>query len=165
MAFTAQTFRHVLGRKPSSPANLKDVIIENLSTMKAHFDNDTPTVTIEIFKAIVLDSEPIPSERRPRRRGDYLFSPPPTRDDITHCYFLPDHREDPGSHCAEISRYFVPSVPMGDKHKPQINLYVQWSDNKTKRNYKKSINNSRNGWLRGNKKRFGSQCSIIFKKM
>jgi hypothetical protein len=86
MAFTAQTFRRVLGRKPSSPANLKaikDVMIENLSTTKAHFDNDTPTVTIEIFKAIVLDSEPIPSERRPRRRGDHLFSPPPTRDDIT----------------------------------------------------------------------------------
>ena len=86
IAFTAQTFRRVLGRKPSSPANLKaikDIMIENLSTMKAHFDNDTATVTIEIFKAVVLDSEPIPSERRPRRRGDPLFSPPPTRDDIT----------------------------------------------------------------------------------
>jgi hypothetical protein len=86
MAFTAQTFRRVLKRKPSSPANLqaiRDIMIESLSTMKAHFDNDTMTVTLDIFKAIVLDSEPTPSERRPRRRGDPLFSPPPTRDDIT----------------------------------------------------------------------------------
>ena len=53
MAFTAQTFRRVLGRKPSSPANLqaiRDIMIENLSTMKAHFDNDTMTVILDIFK-------------------------------------------------------------------------------------------------------------------
>ena len=53
MAFTAQTFRRVLGRKPSSPANLqaiRDIMIENLSTMKAHFDNDTMPVILDIFK-------------------------------------------------------------------------------------------------------------------
>jgi hypothetical protein len=43
MAFTAQTFRRVLGSKMSSAANLKairDIMIENLSTMDATFDND-----------------------------------------------------------------------------------------------------------------------------
>ena len=75
MAFTAQTVRRVLGRKPSSLSNLqaiKDIMIENLSTMKAHFVNDTMTVTLDIFKAIVLDSEPTPSERRPRRSSPLL---------------------------------------------------------------------------------------------
>jgi hypothetical protein len=43
MAFTAQTFRRVLGSKPSSAANLKairDLMLVNLPTMDANFDND-----------------------------------------------------------------------------------------------------------------------------
>ena len=86
MAFTAQTFRRVLKRKPRTPVNLqaiRDLMIETISTMKAHYDNDTFTVSADILEAIVLDCEPTPSERSSRRRGDLLFSPPPTRDDIT----------------------------------------------------------------------------------
>jgi hypothetical protein len=57
MAFTAQTFRRVLGSKPSSAANLKairDIMLENLSTMDATFDNDQYSLTIAQFKAVVL---------------------------------------------------------------------------------------------------------------
>ena len=64
MAFTVQTFRRVLKRKPSTPGNLQDIrdlMTENLSTMKARFDNDTFTVTVDILQAIVLDCEPTPS--------------------------------------------------------------------------------------------------------
>ena len=86
MAFTAQTFRRVLKRKPSTPENLqaiRDIMVENISTIKAHHDSDNFTAMADILRAVVLDSEPIPSELRTRRRNDPIFSPPPTRDDIT----------------------------------------------------------------------------------
>jgi hypothetical protein len=99
MAFTAQTFRRVLGSKPSSAANLKairDLMLENLSTMDATFDNDLYSLTITQFKAVVLEIEPTPplpgtsDSRRAsaqRRVSTGLMSPPPTRDDITPSKF------------------------------------------------------------------------------
>jgi hypothetical protein len=63
MAFTAQTFRQVLGSKPSSAANLKairDLMLENLSTMDATFDDDLYSLTITQSKAVVLEIEPTP---------------------------------------------------------------------------------------------------------
>jgi hypothetical protein len=86
MAFTAQTFRRVLKGKQSTPENLKairDIMVENISTMKAHHDCDTFSVMADILKAVVPDSEPVPSGHRTRYHNDPLFSPPPTRDDIT----------------------------------------------------------------------------------
>ena len=59
MAFTAQTFRRVLKRKPSTPANLKairDIMVENISTMKARHDSDNFSVMAHILKAVVLHS-------------------------------------------------------------------------------------------------------------
>jgi hypothetical protein len=99
MAFTAQTFRRVLGSKPSSAANLKairDLMLENLSTMDATFDNDLYSLTITQFKAVVLEIEPTPplpgtsDSRRAsaqRRVSTGLMSPPPTRGDITPSKF------------------------------------------------------------------------------
>jgi hypothetical protein len=61
MVFTAQSFRRVLGSKPSCAANLKmirDLMIENLSTMDATFDNDLSSLIITQFKAVVLEIEP-----------------------------------------------------------------------------------------------------------
>jgi hypothetical protein len=99
MAFTAQTYSRVLGSKPSSAANLKairDLMLENLSTMDATFGNDLYSLTITQFNAVVLEIEPTPplpgtsDSRRAaaqRRVSTGLMSPPPTRDDITPSKF------------------------------------------------------------------------------
>jgi hypothetical protein len=99
MAFTAQTFRRVLGSKPSSAANLKairDLMLENLSTMDATFDDDLYSLTITQSKALVLEIEPTPPllgtsdswrGAAQRRVSTGLMSPPPTRDDITPSKF------------------------------------------------------------------------------
>jgi hypothetical protein len=99
MAFTAQTFRRVLGSKLSSATNLKairDIMLENLSTMDATFDNDLYSITIAQFKAVVLEIEPTPplpgtsASRRAaarRRVSNGIMSPPPTRDNITPSKF------------------------------------------------------------------------------
>jgi hypothetical protein len=66
MAFTAQTFRRVLGSKISSATNLKAIrvmMIENLSTMDATFGKDLYSLTITQFKAVVLEIEPTPPSR------------------------------------------------------------------------------------------------------
>ena len=72
--------------------------------MKAHHDNDTFSVLAEIHRAVVLDSEPIPSELRTRRRNEPLFSPPPTRDDITPSKYAryEPNAEEAISPCASI---------------------------------------------------------------
>jgi hypothetical protein len=56
MAFTAQTFRRVLKRKPSTPENLqaiRDIMVENISTIKAHHDSDNFTTMADILRALL----------------------------------------------------------------------------------------------------------------
>jgi hypothetical protein len=123
MAFTAQTFRRVLKREPSTPANLqaiRDTMVENISTMKAHYDNDTFSVTADILRAIVLDSELTPSERSPHRRGDPLFSPPPTRDDITPSKYThyETHTEEATSPAARIPQTSSTSASPSEAESP-----------------------------------------------
>ena len=123
IAFTSQTFRRVLKRKPSTPDNLKairDIMVENISTMKAHHDSDNFSVMADILKAVVLDSEPIPSELRTRRRNDPIFSPPPTREDITPSKYAryEPNADETISPCASIPPDSSTSASPDDEESP-----------------------------------------------
>jgi hypothetical protein len=74
----------------------------------------------DILKAVVLDSEPIPSELRTRQRNDPLFSPPPTRDDITPSKYAryEPNADETISPCASIPPDSSTSASPDDEESP-----------------------------------------------
>jgi hypothetical protein len=63
MAFTAQTYRRLLGTRPSSAAQLqtiRNIVIMSIHTMDATQDSDEFAVLCYVLRAIVYEIEPIP---------------------------------------------------------------------------------------------------------